>query len=249
MTRLYLVKFWSLWVQIGGSCCHRRQVVVFDTLFYACVLNLKKWYRPKAVVLSRWSYFGRGCPTKFDYIFFWICKAHINFLPFVSMITCNVLLLLKIYIIQLFNQTVNYIKGPSHILDGLMVSLFLLLKLNDLFSKTFKMILQNMNICNIIFVGLVWLFREGQKTSISIFLSWLFICVPYHHDIISPFLFLDPLYHTTISLLCHSTIPLSYHLTIETISPFYKLTSINYLLLFVSHLHSLPILLVCQIQL
>ena len=82
-------------------------------------------------------------------ILFFTCKVHIKFLPFVANITCSEWMLLHIFIVQLFNKSLNYIEGYTHILDSILVFLILSVKFNYFFIKKFKPSLQNMTVWKI----------------------------------------------------------------------------------------------------
>ena len=130
-------------------------------------------------------------------IVFCTCKFHINPTNFVGVSTWTVWLLLKISITQLSNQIIDYIEDPRHLLDGLMVFLTLLEKLNYLFSKTFNMSLQKSTTCKInspSFSKYLYKYRRNQ-----------FLCV--EHKIIM-------LHHITITKYRHSLITLLKHYTI-----------------------------------
>ena len=90
------------------------------------------------------------------FIVVFTCKVYIGFLLFVGVSTCSVQLILSISRTQLFNKIIYSIQG-------LLLFLVLSAQLNYLFSKSFKLGLRIVSICNNISPNIFQVFIEGKK--------------------------------------------------------------------------------------
>ena len=85
---------------------------------------------------------NRRCDRNRIIIFFLTCKFCIDFIHFLSDITCSLWLMIPVYIAQLFNKILGCI-------EGLLLFLAILSQLNYLFVHNFKLSLQNITIWKI----------------------------------------------------------------------------------------------------